>query len=176
MVLEGYGIKLKRLRYEDIEMLRMWRNSDSVKQFMSFREYISIDMQKRWFASLKEDRDFYFIIYKDDYPVGLTEIKSVTEDKSSGDLGIFIAESESLQIPMLTYRAIFTVIDFAFEQLQLTELTASILPDNQRAIRFNESFGFKPSLDQSSKELLYYTLSKDDYQKKSTSIKKILNR
>ncbi len=176
MVLKGYDVELKRLRYEDIEMLRMWRNSDSVKQHMNFRDYISIEMQKKWFASLKEDRDFYFIIYKDNYPVGLTEVKSISKDNSSGDLGIFIADSDNLQIPMLSYRAIFTIIDFAFDRLKLKQLTASILPDNERAIRFNESFGFKPYSNQNSDNLFYYQLFYEDYEQKSNSIKKILNR
>ena len=173
MELNSYGLVLRRLTSNDIEMVRMWRNSDEVRRYMQFREHITIEMQKKWFASLERDRDYYFIIYKDSYPIGMTDIKHIDSSKS-GDLGIFIADSESLEIPMLTYRAIFSTIDFAFHTLGLKKITASILGDNERAIRFNKSFGFKKVED--SSELLYYTLSLEDYEKSSKAIKRILVR
>ena len=37
---------LKKLEFSDIEMLRMWRNSDNVKKYMEFKGYITIEMQK----------------------------------------------------------------------------------------------------------------------------------
>ena len=173
MELNSYGLVLRRLTSNDIEMVRMWRNSDEVRQYMQFKEHITIEMQKKWFASLDSDRDYYFIIYKDSYPVGMTDIKHIDPSKS-GDLGIFIADSESLEIPMLTYRAIFSTIDFAFHTLRLKKITASILGDNKRAIRFNKSFGFK-EVDNSG-ELLYYTLSLEDYENSSKAIKRIVVR
>lgn len=175
MELNTYGLLLKRLDYQDIEMVRMWRNSETVKQHMEFKDHITIEMQKKWFKSLNQNYDYYFIIYYDNYPVGLTEVKNISNGK--GNLGIFIADEETLtNVPMLSYKAIFSIIDFAFNELQLTNIEASILQNNTRAIRFNESFGFKIINNQNTVENQYYSLTKENYIEKSEKIKSIINR
>ena len=85
MVIEKYGVKLKRLEEQDIEMVRLWRNSEHVKQYMEFKDYITIEMQKKWFNSLNQSQDYFFIIYHHNYPVGLTEIKHITDKKTDGN-------------------------------------------------------------------------------------------
>lgn len=175
MELNNYGLLLKRLRYQDIEMVRMWRNSETVKQHMAFKDHITIEMQKKWFKSLNPNCDYYFIIYHDNYPIGLTEVKNISNGK--GNLGIFIADEETLtNVPMLSYKAIFTIIDFAFDELKLTNIEASILQNNTRAIRFNESFGFKIINNQDTVENKYYYLTKENYVEKSKKIRKIILR
>ncbi len=169
MEIRKYGLRLQRLNRDHIEMVRVWRNSEYVKSFMFFKEHITIEMQKRWFESISEDRDYYFIIYEDEYPVGLTEIKNIKN--STGNLGIFIADEETLKnSPMLSYRAIFSIIDFAFDELKLETLEATITTDNLRAVRFNESFGFK-IID---KDKSLYLLTKESYRRESKKIKRFL--
>jgi len=174
MELNGYGIRLKRLTKYDIEMLRLWRNSKEVNQYMEFKGHISIEMQKKWFASLDIKKDFYFIIYENDYPVGLTEIKNIYDNR--GNLGIFIADQDSLKIPMLSYKVIFTMIDFSFNELGLSTIEASILKSNPRAIRFNESFGFSRKAGQEEVENQLYILNENRYSLQSEKIKKIIKR
>ena len=107
--------------------------------------------------------------------MGLAEIKNISNN--TGNLGIFIADEEILtSIPMLSYRAIFSIIDFAFHKLGLISIEASILRSNTRAIRFNKSFGFKIINSQDTAENQYYHLTREDYSAKSEKIKKIINR
>ena len=173
MVIERYGIKLKRLRWEDIEMVRMWRNSDEVRKYMYFREKITIEMQKEWFRFTNNDKNFFFVIYDNDYPVGLTEVKHI--ENGVGDLGIFIADEDVLKSnPLLAYKAVISITDFAFERLELDKLKATILPENTRAKRFNESFGFR--LIQAGPKVETYGLSMEDYVRKSQKIRSLLDR
>jgi len=174
MELNSYGIRLKRLAYEDIEMLRLWRNSEFVNQYMEFRGHITIEMQKKWFSNLDSDKDFYFVIYSNDYPIGLTEIKNIID--GVGNLGIFIADEVSLKIPMLTYKVIFTIIDFSLYKLNLVKIKASILKNNIRAIRFNESLGFKLLDDQEEIKNKIYELDEKTYDQRSKKIKNIILR
>jgi RimJ/RimL family protein N-acetyltransferase len=131
-------------------------------------------MQKKWFSSLKKKYDYYFIIYYDNYPIGLTEIKNISN--GIGNLGIFIADKDSLNIPLLSYRAIFTIIDFAFNTLKLKQLTATVLNNNPRAIKFNKSFGFQEVQNSKNAHTLHFILYKNEYEHKSKSIKKLLDR
>ncbi len=174
MQISGFGITLKRVEERDLEMLRIWRNSAEVNQFMAFREHITIKMQKKWYRSLNMERNYYFIIHYENYPIGLTEIKNINNE--SGDLGIFIADTESLKIPLISFKAIFTIIDFAFTTLKLKALEATILSGNNRAIRFNQSFGFKVLDENCQSENKRYRLLKSDYLIESEPLKRMVQR
>ncbi len=62
MKLTKYGITLNRLREDDIELLRQWRNSPQINQFMEYRGNITPEMQRDWFRSVDNFDNFYFII------------------------------------------------------------------------------------------------------------------
>lgn len=174
MQLSDFGITLKRVEECDLEMLRKWRNSTEVNKFMAFRDHITIKMQKKWYRSLDLKKNYYFVIYYDDYPVGLTEIKNINNE--IGNLGIFIADEESLKIPLLSFKAIFTIIDFAFTTLKLKALEATILNENIRAIRFNQSFGFKAIDEKSQYGHKQYCLLKSEYLLESVPLRRIVQR
>ena len=174
MVIEKYGIKLKRLEQQDIEMVRCWRNSNFVQQYMEYRNHITIKMQKKWFANLGTN-NYYFIVYFKDYPIGLTYIKNVRKD--IGYFGIFIADEESLQnLPMISYKMMISMLDLSFETLNLNYVEATILESNPRAARFNISVGFQMIKNKSSSKKQYYLLTKDVYKIKSNKIKNIIER
>ena len=44
-----YGITLKKLALEDIEMIREWRNSPKIRAIMQNYEYITKEKQLAWF-------------------------------------------------------------------------------------------------------------------------------
>ncbi len=174
MELNSYGINLKKIEYKDIEMIRMWRNSHFVKEFMEFRGYITIEMQKKWFQQLGSD-NHYFIVYFRDYPIGLSYIKDVRDN--IGYFGIFIADKESLEtLPMVSYKIMLSMLDFAFDDLELDLIEASILKSNPRASRFNESVGFQILEDQALLEKQHYLLNRKRYEQKSQKIKKVISR
>jgi RimJ/RimL family protein N-acetyltransferase len=175
MIINNYNITLKRVQYNDIEMLRMWRNSEFVKKYMNFKGYITVEMQKQWFSSIDESCNYYFIVYDDDYPVALTEIKNIIGSK--GNLGIFIANEDILTTKtMLSYKIIFTIIDFGFFELGLNTIEANILQSNTRAIRFNKSIGFELQSNQENIQNQLYKLTKQNYKTKTKNIKKIILR
>ena len=47
LVIEGYGVKLKRLTHDKIELLRQWRNDPKIQQYMIYREEITPEMQEK---------------------------------------------------------------------------------------------------------------------------------
>ena len=50
MFFEKYGVKLERLTADKIELVRNWRNDPKISQYMEFRDHITAEMQKKWFA------------------------------------------------------------------------------------------------------------------------------
>ena len=174
MELNNYNILLRSLEFRDIEMVRLWRNSSFVREYMEFRDNITIELQRKWYEALGNN-NYYFIIYHNNYPIGLTYIKNTRDD--IGYFGIFIADEESLNtLPMISYKTMISMLDFAFYELKLKLVEATILYTNPRAMRFNESVGFKLIKENGTEIKQYYLLKEDNYAIKSKKIKKILLR
>ena len=57
-----YGITLERLREEDIELVRQWRNSDPVRLNMKYQELITPEKQREWFNSINNVNFHYVMI------------------------------------------------------------------------------------------------------------------
>ena len=84
MEFEKYNVKLERLKEESIESLRIWRNSDYVRSQMLYNEYITPEMQKKWFDKLDKEKNFYFILYINVEPVGVMQIKNIENNSGEG--------------------------------------------------------------------------------------------
>lgn len=55
MIISKYNIRYIRLQEEDIELVRKWRNHPSITKYMVYREEITPEMQKKWFASINNN-------------------------------------------------------------------------------------------------------------------------
>ena len=77
MKFRKYGITLTRLREDDIELVRKWRNSPGIQQYMEYREFITEEMQKKWFESINNLQNFYFIIEYENKKIGLINTSNI---------------------------------------------------------------------------------------------------
>ena len=165
-----YGVTLRPLTHDKIEMVRQWRNDPKIQQYMEYREEITPEMQEKWFAKINEsDNQFYFIIEVDGKDVGLINIKDIDYDKKEGEPGIFIWDDDYLESDV-SYRSMFSMMDFVFNTLNLNKMVIHVLNDNPRAIKYNKSYGYKLSEGQESVYNQEYTLVKETYFKKRNRI------
>ena len=171
--LERYGVCLRLIGPEDLEMVRQWRNSPEVANFMAYREQISADMQQNWYKSVCEKGDLYFIINIEGKDIGVINLKDIDLVNGEAEGGIFIAD-KSFQNTHVTYSASLCQGDFAFEILRLQRAKAHILDSNKRAIRYNLSIGYKPTEQVENGINRLYLLERDDYYNMSSKIKKAL--
>lgn len=173
-VLEKYGVKLKRLTPEKLELVRYWRNHPKISRYMAYREEITPEMQQRWFRSVDNDNNFYYIIEYRGEEIGLINIRDIDYDKKTGEPGIFIWEDSYLET-LVPIAATYCLGDFYFEELGLVKTVIHILNDNPRAIHFNKSQGYKLSPGQEREYNQEYSLEADVYFKKRNKIVKYLN-
>jgi RimJ/RimL family protein N-acetyltransferase len=162
-----------RLQKERIEQVRQWRNSESVRKYMAFRDEITPQMQEAWFAKLDTATQYYYVIETPEKPVGLINIKDVRDGEGEG--GIFIAD-ESMQNGVLPLQVILAMYDFGFTELGLHTITAHILSSNTRAIRFNQSLGFKKLDGQDEVANHAWSVSRDDYFAKTRAMRAYLSK
>lgn len=175
MIIKGYGTKLSRLTHNDIEMVRNWRNSETVRPFMEFQEHITTEMQEKWFASIDNEAHNYYIIFDGDEKIGLiygSYINWVKKETSNG--GIFISNPEYWQtaIPLT---ATFLLMDISF-MLGLERTFIKVLKTNKNAIQFNNNVGYEILEGQENILNQKYVLTQETYEKKTKNIREKLKK
>jgi RimJ/RimL family protein N-acetyltransferase len=140
--LAGFGLRLVPLSQELGELVRTWRNSPEISQFMEFREFITPEMQRDWVNSLKEKPVKYFVIFSGEAPVGLIHLSHIQPDNSSAEAGLFIGDS-GFRGTGAALGASVLLLDFAFNQLGIKTVWVKIHRDNIPSQKYNRLLGFK---------------------------------
>lgn len=161
-VLDNYDVRLIRLTEEKIEMVRNWRNDPKISQYMLYQDYITPEMQRKWFEEVNNDRNFYYIIEYKGKEVGLINVKDIDYEQKVGEGGIFIYD-EHLQNTDLAYRCHILLFDYIFSEVALNGIISEIQPTNQRAIRFATFLGCE--ITKENPECLFFLLTKENYLK-----------
>lgn len=175
MELTNYGIILRRLTEDKIEMVRQWRNDPKIQQYMEYREYITQEMQSAWFRRINNDNNYYFLIIWECKEIGLINIRDIDYTNSTAEPGIFIYDDMYLDSDV-AMRAMLCLNDFAWQQLKMKKLIVHVLRDNKRAIKFNKFLGYQIQNGQNNVVNQLYSLSLEDSisNNKLNLIKKIL--
>lgn len=141
MILSRYGISLVRVKPEHLELIRGKRNDPAIRKYMNFRETITSEMQQRWFRSISNANNFYYLIeYKGEF-IGLVNDKNIDWELKTSEGGLFIWDQRYIAsiVPLLVS---LLICEMAFYVLGWDYSLIRVLPDNQRAIHFNLSLGF----------------------------------
>lgn len=160
LVLTNYGVTLRRLTHDKIELLRQWRNDPKIQQYMFYREYITPEMQERWFANLNQQLNYYFVIEYEGKEIGLINVKNIDFEKKNGESGVFIYDDSYLNSDV-AYRAHLVMFDYMYDVLKLDYTYSHMLDDNARAIRFMNFLG--GDVVENNGHSLYCELYADSY-------------
>ncbi len=142
MIVEAYGITLKRLTAEYLELVRGHRNSEAIRNTMEYREIITAEMQQQWFAGIDNEHNNYMLIFVEDKPIGLISGTQIDWEKGiTGNGGIFIWDKDFIET-IHPARAAILLTDIGF-YLGMKKNQVKILSDNLRSISFNTSLGYQ---------------------------------
>jgi RimJ/RimL family protein N-acetyltransferase len=170
MIITKGNIRFIKLKKEDIELVRRWRNSPTITQFMEFRDHITQDKQEDWFKSINNKFNLYFIIEYEHKKVGLINGKEIDWDAMTMEVGIFFWEESLYNTPLPALASlVFSEMGVRYGNLTAT---AHILRDNHRAIRYNQEMGFELCEGQENVENQKYILTKENYLKKAKRLRK----
>ncbi len=160
---DQYDLSLIPLTEDKLELVRNWRNSEPVRKYMEFQQYITPEMQQEWFGSMNRETTFYSIIVCNGIPIGISHIKNIDRKAKSGEAGIFIADQHYLDsaIPVLSS---LQGLDCCFHQLGLETIYCKTADDNVKATRLNIALGYEPvEHEESGSRFRYYKLTKKSY-------------
>lgn len=172
LIIEQYGVKLVRLQKEHIELVRYWRNQSDIANYMEYRNYITPKSQIKWFESINNKHNYYFIIEFDNKKVGLINSKDYSPEHGFGEGGIFIWDKHYISSYVAVYSTL-CLLNFVFFTLQLkVKSTARILKNNSRAINYNQLIGYKLMPGQEDVDNQLYQLTLEDYIKHGSKLNK----
>ena len=173
MIVRGYDIELIRLKHADIELVRNWRNSVHISEHMEFREYITAEMQEKWFESIDTISNNYFIISVKGSKIGLINGSQINwNKKETGNGGIFIWEMDYLKT-IIPLRASLLLTDMSLI-MGLEKTYIKVMKSNLAAINYNLSLGYELLPNQENCDNQQYVLTKDNYFLKTKKIKSAL--
>lgn len=126
------------LSIKEKKMILEWRNSESIKKWMYNRDQISLNDHLSYIDSLsnKEDRK-YFLIKNERNNYGVVDLTNIIKNDSA-ELGIYVKPGLKGHGSLLMYK----IIDYAFNTLKLSLLSANVYLDNINAINLYEKFNF----------------------------------
>ena len=172
MIIRKYGLVLKRIKEEDIELIRQMRNSEAIRRTMFFQEEITPEMQKKWFESVNNRYNGYYIISYNGKQIGLIQGKNVDFEKRTCEGGIFIWDGEYLNSIVSAFASII-MNDWTFYLGNFKAIYAKVLKGNKIALAYNKLQGYEPCEplnDDTGVEWLI--LTKENYTKRIEVIRK----
>lgn len=151
-------IKLRPITNEDLEMVRNWRNSPEVSQYMYTEKHISAEEQIAWFNRISNDPDCkYWIIEYEGKSLGLVSITEISKIFDSCFWAFYLGDS-SVRGAGIGAKVEYNVLTYVFDTLHLNKIRCEVLTSNEKVIQMHEKFGFR-------REAYYreHVKKKDDY-------------
>jgi len=173
MIIEKYGILLRRLTQEDLELVRVKRNEDSVRNYMFYKKIITPEEQQTWFETINNIHNYYFIIEADGKKVGMINGKNIDYDHRTSEGGIFFWDEE-YRNGLIASLASIILADFTFLLFEFNKTYAEVLASNKGQIQYNEFMGYE--LVRVEGEKLIYVLTRENYLKKRGRIVKAVQQ
>jgi UDP-4-amino-4,6-dideoxy-N-acetyl-beta-L-altrosamine N-acetyltransferase len=163
MKLTKYGITLSRLRENDIELLRQWRNSPQINQFMEYRGNISPEMQRDWFRSVDTFNNFYFIIEYEGKKIGLINSSHIDWETVSSEGGIFLWDDQYYETFVPVWASL-CLLETTYFILGAGRSVIKTLNDNERAKKLNVHLGYELQAGQEEVYNQSYLLTAESFK------------
>lgn len=141
MKINRFGLTLERLKKNQTELVRQWRNDGKISRFMFYKGEISSEMQNEWFESIDNEQNFFFLILYKNIAVGLINISSIDWENKTAYTGLFIYDDKFLatDVPVM---ASLAMLDVFFLLFDIQSAYAKVKGSNKAAYNYNSSLGF----------------------------------
>lgn len=142
---------------------------------MEYREEITPEMQLKWFKSIDNESNNYYIIREGEQKIGLIYGANIDWEKmETGNGGIFIA-NENYWNTNIPIASTLLLMEISF-MLGLKRTYIKVMRDNQKAIEFNQGFGYELLKGQENIMNQKYVLTPETYKKSTQKLREILEK
>lgn len=135
-------INFTNLSDNEVEMVRRWRNSDTIREWMYNNQIISKEEHKNFIHILKETKNkVYWLVAKNDQYIGVMYFSNIIWNHRNAYLGIYTNPEK--KIPGSGGIILSLILEVAFNFLNLHSLKLEVIENNEAAIRLYKKFDFK---------------------------------
>ena len=134
------NVVLRKMRAEDMEMVRNWRMRPEITKYMYTDPEITMEQQMEWFKKVSNSDDLYWIVVQDGKSVGLA---SLTEwDKKNNRItgGAYIAERNN-ETFRLAIELQLNLLNYAFNTLNVNKVCGEVISENVGVVRILQICG-----------------------------------
>lgn len=176
MIIRKYGIELHRLQNtEDVDLVRLKRNSAHVRSGMFFQDEITFEMQQKWFASQNTAENYHFIIHAEGRKTGMISGKKVCFNTGTSEGGIFIWDKELLGSPVPVIASVI-MAELTFNLLGLEKTFAEIRTDNKASINYNKLLGYETLEVIEEEKKAKLVLTRDNFHSKGKKFLEVIRK
>ena len=133
---------LRPMTEEDLAMVRIWRNSPTVRQNMYTKHEISESEHKTWFEKIQADEMSKWLIHEEanGHPDGVVYFTNLLSKSQSAFWGFYAADNARRGVGI---RMEFDALEMAFIEFKLHKLNCEVFVTNKNVIKLHSKFGFK---------------------------------
>lgn len=126
-----------------VELVRNWRNSTYISQYMITNHTITKEEHRRWIEHLKTKKNSKVWILKyNRKPVGLVSLSDIDYLKKTTEWGFYIAD-ESLRGKGIGSQVLYKLMEYVFDEMNFHKMSTMVLANNLVAIHLYEKFYFR---------------------------------
>jgi diamine N-acetyltransferase len=140
---KGSKVSLAALEKEDVPFVTKWINDEEINYYNGSRFPAGLDEQYSWFEKIKNDKTKkkLLIFTKSRERAGMITLFNIDHRNQKAEIGIYIATE--YQNKGLAKESLKMLTNFAFQELNMHKIYASIMSINTVSVKLFESVGFK---------------------------------
>ena len=133
-------VNFTSLSLDEKKMILEWRNHPNIRQWMFTNESISLNDHLKYIDSLntRDDRS-YFLIKKASKPIGIMDFTNIDHLNKTTEFGLYADPA----LKGVGNQLMESVINYAFNTLDLKKLIAEVFEENHAAIKLYKRYNFK---------------------------------
>jgi len=135
------SVTLRDIREDDLEQIMEWRMAEDITRYMNTNPKLTLEGQKKWLASLRENQDVqYWLIEVDSEPAGVINLTGLLNPQ--GDLGWAYYVGEKKLRSMKTALSLeMSMYDHALITLGKTAVYSDVFTLNAGVIQLHKLCG-----------------------------------
>lgn len=134
------NVVLRKMRADDMEMVRNWRMRPDITKYMYTDPKITIEQQMQWFEMVSNRDDLYWIVVQDGQPVGLASLTEWDKKNSRITGGAYIAEKNNDTFK-LAIDIQLNLLNYAFNTLNINKVCGEVISENVGVVKILEICG-----------------------------------
>lgn len=135
------AVTVRKIKDRDLENIMRWRMAPQITKYMNTDPILTLESQRKWFASLNRNPDVkYWIIEVDSQPAGVINLTKLTNE--NGDIGwaYYIGE-QKLRSMKTAISLEMSIYDYVFKVLDKNSVTGDVFSLNTGVIALHKICG-----------------------------------